>query len=48
MASILDGKSLAATVRREVAKELKELQQDDPSFKPRLAIVQVNQYSISC
>ncbi len=41
MARILDGKALAATVRSKVAKELKDTQRGNPSFKPRLAIVQV-------
>ncbi len=41
MARILDGKALAAKVRSEVAKELKDLQQSNSKFKPHLTIVQV-------
>ena len=41
-AQILDGKVISTEVRNEVAKELKELQQKHPSFKPHLTIVQVS------
>ena len=38
---ILDGKALAAEIRRKLAVELEDEQKKDPSFHPGLAILQV-------
>ena len=40
-ARVLDGKALAAEVRRKLAAEVEEEQKKDPSFVPGLAILQV-------
>lgn len=38
---VLDGKSLAAKTRRQLAGEIQDAQTRDPSFLPGLAILQV-------
>lgn len=40
-ARVLDGRALAADIRRELAAEVQEEQKKDPSFIPGLAILQV-------
>lgn len=40
-ARVLDGRALAADIRRELAAEVQEMQRQDPSFAPGLAILQV-------
>ena len=40
-AQILDGKRLAAKLRKETASDLRELQTSAPGFQPQLSIVQV-------
>ena len=38
----IDGKALAAEVRKKVAAEIQELKNAVPGFKPKLCIVQVS------
>lgn len=40
-ARVLDGRALAADVRRQLAAEVQEDQKKDPSYLPGLAILQV-------
>ena len=40
-AQVLDGKALAAEIRRQVAAEVERRKTEDPSFKPALTILQV-------
>ena len=40
-AQVLDGRALAADIRRGLAAEVQEEQKQDPSFIPGLAILQV-------
>ncbi|CAG8718577.1 14080_t:CDS:10, partial [Dentiscutata erythropus] len=41
MAKILDGKAIAKSIREKISDEINQLKRKYPSFKPRLAIVQV-------
>ena len=38
---VLDGKAVAAEIRRQLAVEVQDEQKRDPSFRPGLAILQV-------
>lgn len=38
---ILDGKSIAADVRKQVAAEIARIKGTHPNFKPKLVIIQV-------
>ena len=39
---VLSGTDLAAEIKTDLKKEVEELQNNDPTFKPGLVIVQVN------
>ncbi|KAG0670342.1 tetrahydrofolate synthase [Maudiozyma exigua] len=40
-AQLIDGKSVALSIREEIATEIAQIQNDQPDFKPTLAIIQV-------
>lgn len=42
MAKIIDGKAISKQVLTQIANQIKELQIQKPTFKPGLAVVQVN------
>lgn len=39
---VLDGKSIASDVRRQVAGEIAQIKSSHPNFHPKLVIIQVN------
>ncbi|CAH6721534.1 C-1-tetrahydrofolate synthase, cytoplasmic [[Candida] jaroonii] len=43
MASIIDGKAIAATIRSNIHQEISEIQSKHQDFKPNLTIIQVGQ-----
>lgn len=43
---ILNGKTIAADIRKQVAEELATLKSTHQGFEPKLVIVQVSAYSI--
>lgn len=42
MAKLIDGSAIAKEMLSEVAKEIKQLKEKRPHFKPSLAVVQVS------
>ena len=44
---VLDGKSIAADVRKQVAAEIARIKGTHPNFRPKLVIIQVNEEGFS-
>lgn len=46
MAKIIDGKWISKQVLTQLGQQIKELQAQNLSFKPHLAVVQVNKFTL--